>query len=252
MVGDEEKDVDAPSSVEAVDGAIAPQPKTQRPPIWQTFAAATVCAAALAVALRPSVADTWVMWASLLLGYAVLTAWAVRYLKQRGLLGQLLRLRAGDASIGIVMGLAMVTAGLIAMRSLFPVGSTSQEWLFQIYAQVGDVQSLSPRLAALLAMALMEEVVWRGWVMDVTAENFGPRVAVPLTAVLYSAVHLPTLLTLSTANAGLNPLLLLAALGAGLWWGFAARAFGRLWPVVFTHAVFSFFLAAPPPPWLGF
>jgi hypothetical protein len=45
------------------------------------------------------------------------------------------------------------------------------------------------------------------------------------------------------ADAGLNPLLVLAALGCGLCWSFMARMFDRLPPVMVSHAVFTYFSA---------
>jgi hypothetical protein len=58
---------------------------------------------------------------------------------------------------------------------------------------------------------------------------------------LYALAHVPTVFTLADPIVGPNPLLAVAALGAGLVWSFAAAQFGRLPPVIVSHAVFSYF-----------
>ncbi|MEN9577429.1 MAG: hypothetical protein RJA70_438 [Pseudomonadota bacterium] len=189
------------------------------------------------------------MWFGLLAPYTLLTVAAVHQLRRSGRFRELLRLRSGDISLGIVVGLVMVAAGMLALRQGFPLGSPQQEWLFTIYAQVGN-PNLMPAVLMLPLLACCEELVWRGWVGESLAAQVGQRAALPLTAFLYALAHAPTAFTLSSSIAGPNPLVLLAALGAGLCWAFAARAWGRLIPVIVSHAVFTYFLASPPPPWL--
>ena len=50
-------------------------------------------------------------------------------------------------------------------------------------------------------------------------------------------------------DAGLNPVLPLAALGGGLVWGAMARAFGRLAPSVLAHALFDWAVVMMFPLW---
>ena len=66
---------------------------------------------------------------------------------------------------------------------------------------------------------------------------------------LYALVHLPTLWALSDTTlevgtkpgaSGLNPIVVIGALGAGLVWGAMVRIFGgRLWPSIVCHALFD-------------
>jgi membrane protease YdiL (CAAX protease family) len=64
-----------------------------------------------------------------------------------------------------------------------------------------------------------------------------------LAALLYSLAHVPSVYTMRATDAGLNPLLVMAALGCGLGWAFMVRMFGRLPPAMVSHAVFTYFSA---------
>ncbi len=205
---------------------------------------------ATGVGLNPRLAEPWQTWTALLLPYSVLTALAVRELRARGQLGARLIPRGGDLSIGIVLGLVMAIAGVVGQRALAPTSSPAAEWLFGIYAQVGNVQHDPLLLVGLVILVAMEEIVWRAMVLETLERSLGRRWTAPASAVAYALAHLPTLWTLAGVNAGLNPLLVLAALGCGLCWSFAALALGRLWPTFGAHLVFSYFMAAPLPSWL--
>jgi membrane protease YdiL (CAAX protease family) len=85
-----------------------------------------------------------------------------------------------------------------------------------------------------------EEIVWRGLVTRLISEQIGPRGAWALAAVPYALAHLPTLWALRDPEAGLNPILVIAALGAGLLWGGLVKITGgRLVPAIIAHAAFD-------------
>ncbi len=216
--------------------------------------ALAVCTVAVGLtvgfALRPALSDHWAMWAALLGCYAPLAIWSVVDLKQRELLGRRLRPRGGDLSVGILLGLLLATAGVVAQRALAPAGSPSYAWLFTIYAQVGNIQGDPLALSLLTLIVIGEELVWRGLVLESVRERLGQRWAAPLASLAYAVAHVASVWTLADGVAGPNPLLVLAALGCGLVWSFATLALGRLWPVIAAHLVFSYFMAAPLPAWL--
>ncbi len=205
----------------------------------------------MAIAMRGTWAASWQFWATLAVTYAALSALAVRQLHERQLVAARMKPRGGDVSIGILLGLLMVVAGVVVQRWLAPLTSPQAGWLAAIYIQVGNIQNSGPLIAMLASLGLMEELVWRGMVLEALRDRFGPRWAAPTSALFYSVAHIPTLFTLQVAPAGPNPLLVVAALGAGLLWGFAAMALSRLWPVIIAHVVFSYFMSAPLPPWLN-
>jgi hypothetical protein len=60
---------------------------------------------------------------------------------------------------------------------------------------------------------------------------------------LYGGATIPTAFGLYHPDAGLNPLLVIAALGCGLVWSFMAARLGRLPPVILSHMTFTYFSA---------
>lgn len=82
----------------------------------------------------------------------------------------------------------------------------------------------------LVLIVICEELVWRSMVLGELTERFGTRRAWPLAALCYGLTALPTLYTLRDPLAGLNPLLVTAALGCGIVWSFLASFKGRLVP----------------------
>lgn len=101
-----------------------------------------------------------------------------------------------------------------------------------VYANLGG---FSPTLVASLLffpIGFGEEVFWRGFVQRRFQERGGGRSAFVLTTCLYTAIHLPT---------G-NPVLILAALTCGLFWGGFYWATGTLVPVLVSHMLWDPFI----------
>lgn len=201
-------------------------------------------ALANAFAFRLDVAGSWKFWAGLGLPYAALAAFALYKLWDDGTLLDVLRPRWGDFSIGFVTA-AVLLAGSWAARSvLVPTGTPRHLWFLRVYAQVGDADTVQRSLVltlVLLGIALCEELTWRGFVLPAAEERFGPRSGWLVAALAYALAHLPTVFTLVDPVAGPNPLLLIAALGAGLVWTFTAKMTRRLPPVIVSHLAFSYF-----------
>jgi len=98
-----------------------------------------------------------------------------------------------------------------------------------VYANLG---SLSPKTVGALLffpVGFGEEVFWRGFVQRRVAEEWSGRAAFVVTTLLYTAVHLPTA----------NPVLILAALTCGLFWGGLYWATGALVPVLISHMIWD-------------
>jgi membrane protease YdiL (CAAX protease family) len=215
-----------------------------------TLLAILVVAVSTGVALNPWLVEAWQTWTALIVPYLALTVLALRDLHSRQLLRARLMPRGGDVSIGILLGLLMAALGIVAQRALVPTDSANAEWLFTLYAQVGNVQRDPVSLAALAALVAMEEIVWRSMVLDGLERDLGRRWAAPAAAAAYALAHLPTLWTLAGQSAGPNPLLVLAAFGCGVCWVYLVSNLGRLWPAFASHLVFTYFMAAPLPSWL--
>lgn len=200
--------------------------------------------AAMALAFRAAFAGSPAFWLALGVPYAGLAALAVLRLWRAGALLDVLAPRWGDFSFGVVAGGLLVLSGLAARAVLAPAGSTRIIWLLRIYAQIGNADAVQRSVVytlALLAIVICEELVWRSLVLDELSERFGTRRAWPLAALFYGISALPTLVTLKDDVAGYNPLLVTAALGAGLVFSFLASIKGRLAPVIIAHGVFTYF-----------
>ena len=89
-----------------------------------------------------------------------------------------------------------------------------------------------------MSVAAAEEIVWRGLATSLLAETIGSRFAWAAGAGLYALAYVPTMAALAVPS-GPNPLLPIAALGAGLVWGAMARRAGRLTPGIVSHALFD-------------
>lgn len=88
----------------------------------------------------------------------------------------------------------------------------------------------TPFLAVTLVMIVAaEEILWRGVVMRLCAERLGIAFGILAGAVLYAAAHAATM----------NPLLLAAALGCGIYWGLLAALSGDLTAPIVSHLVWD-------------
>jgi membrane protease YdiL (CAAX protease family) len=184
----------------------------------------------------------------------VLAALAALWAHREDLLREWLSPRWGDFSRGVASAVLLFGAAWAFTRLLTPAGSKREVWLVSLYGQIGDprvLQSHAPMVAAAIAVvALAEELVWRGMVTQLLADRVGTRTAWVWAAVLYALASLPTAWALRAGSVGgLDPVLPVAALGAGLLWGGMARAFGRLTPGVLAHALFDWAVVMMFPLW---
>ncbi len=84
-------------------------------------------------------------------------------------------------------------------------------------------------LSLLFPIAPGEELFWRGLVQGRLDRILGGYSAVAAAAVLYAAVHIVTL----------NPILVIAALVSGLFWGTLFRAARSIWPPIISHILWD-------------
>jgi membrane protease YdiL (CAAX protease family) len=101
-----------------------------------------------------------------------------------------------------------------------------------VYANLGG---LSPAVVSLLLffpIGFGEEVFWRGFVQRRLSERWSAGLAFVVTSLLYTGIHLGT---------G-NPVLILAALTCGLFWGGFYWATGSLVPVLVSHMLWDPFI----------
>lgn len=201
-------------------------------------------AAALAYAFSSHAQGKLSFWLVIGGAYLVIAALGVHKLWDDGTLLDVFRLRGGDISIGLVIAAMLGLATWAARAVLASPTSPGQAWLFRIYLQLAAPSVVGKRAVLTLAIvlvALLEEISWRGFLQRLLEERFGTRRGWMLCAALYALVHVSTAFGLRDPAAGPNPLLVLAALTAGLCWGFTMRLMGRLPPVLVSHAAFAYF-----------
>ena len=149
----------------------------------------------------------------------------------------------GDATRGILSAAILVAVSIAFVHAVAPAGSPRESWLARLYLQLGNPTELRThvgRMAIVLVVAAAaEELVWRGLVTQLIAEQVGSRTAWAWAALPYALAHVPTVWALRDPEAGPNPLLVVAALGLGLVWGAMARQARRLTPAILSHAAFD-------------
>jgi membrane protease YdiL (CAAX protease family) len=128
---------------------------------------------------------------------------------------------------------------------IFWLGNLVSTWILplapaQVDAIYGNKAQLDARIVGLLLFFWIgpaEEIFWRGMVQRELSEFFGRNMGWIAGALIYAGVHL---------WAG-NFILFMAALIAGLYWGWLYKRFGSLWPGIISHSIWdvTIFLVAP-------
>ena len=200
------------------------------------------------------------LWIANGLGAALAAACALYVLWQDGLLDDVIKPKGLDISTGfLAAALLYTTIALVWTRLIAPVdqlggllrrctltgpvlprldphGITAFWELVRLQTCRGYGTSLGltgpMRGIAIVVIAMLEEIAWRGGVQQFLAEKLGTTRGWIAAAFLYSLAHLAT---------G-NVMLAALALIAGLVWGGLFRFRRRLAPGIFSHAVFSYFL----------
>jgi membrane protease YdiL (CAAX protease family) len=101
-----------------------------------------------------------------------------------------------------------------------------------VYANLGGLSPVFVGLLLFFPIGFGEEIFWRGFVQRRFRERGSATSAFVLTTLLYTAIHVPT---------G-NPVLILAALTCGVFWGGVYRATGSLVPVLVSHMLWDPFI----------
>lgn len=84
-----------------------------------------------------------------------------------------------------------------------------QQNISNVYASRGMLPGWTIALLLFFPVGFGEEIFWRGYLQRLMSERYGNVKALLLTTFFYTAVHIPTL----------NPILIIAALLVGIFWG---------------------------------
>jgi hypothetical protein len=209
----------------------------------QVIVTVVLVTAGYAFSFRPAVAGESAFWLGIGLPYAVLLGLALYKLWDDGTLLEKLTPRWGDLSIGMLTASLLLVCSWAARGLLAPHGTPRVAWIYRIYWQLGDpdvIQHSALLTGLLVAIAVTEEIVWRGMVLTELTARLGERAGWIATATLYGVCAAPTLYGLRDGVAGPNPLLMTAAFGCGLVWTFTAARAKRIPPVAFSHVFFTY------------
>jgi membrane protease YdiL (CAAX protease family) len=221
--------------------------------VLKVAVAAALVAAAMTIAMQPAMSGSPLALVVIGAPYLLLSILGILYLRREGTLGEKLRPKSGDLTFAALVTVMLFFAAIAGRKFLAPHGSVREGWVMRVYLQIGDPELMQQKvLAASLAIgavAMLEELAWRGLIYNLVEERFGTRRAWPVTAALYAAAHLPTVILLRDPFAGPNPLIVLAALGCGLVWGLIVARTGRLPVALFSHALFTWCVAVQFPLW---
>ena len=195
---------------------------------WQIVAAVIAATVLWFFLFSPSVKilDFWVM---LPLAAGLLSVWAVIC---GGLPVTWEQFQLKAVGIGAIAALMLYV--------IFFVGNFSANLLFGFASdQVNSIYAMKSSDSSMLWIALMllfvsspgEEIFWRGFLQKWAIGKWGSVAGWLVTALLYAAVHIVS---------G-NFILVMAALGAGLFWGLmAAWLKDNLLPVIISHSLWTF------------
>jgi membrane protease YdiL (CAAX protease family) len=210
-------------------------------------------AVSMAIATRENFSGTALVLLVPAIPYTLFTILAVLKMKKEGTLSEKLRPRSGDLTFGVLVTVMLLLGAMAGRSFLAPHASAREGWLIRLYQQVGDPDALQRHMVgvsiAVVIVAALDEVSWRGYVFGALEERFGTRTAWPATAILYATAHLPTMVVLRDPFAGPNPLVVIAALGCGLVWGLIVARTGRLPVAMISHALFTLAVAIHFPLW---
>lgn len=166
-------------------------------------------------------------WMLMTLSAASLTIYSL--IVRRAELAAAFRVSIRDVAIGLA------TAALL--YGVFFVGDAVSRLLFSFaQQQVGGVYATRTQADTRLIGALLlfiigpaEEIFWRGFAQEQLMQRFGAAPGFLVTTAVYTLVHVPSL----------NFMLIMAALIAGLFWGWMYLKLRRLAPCIISHAVWD-------------
>jgi hypothetical protein len=236
--------------------ASSPVPPTRLGAALGVAAAVTVASAlVMRFALDPARAGEPVALGAFAVLYGALAIATVLWLRRRRELA-LVRPASGDIALGAASAALLYLLAMGTRLLLAPQGTPREAWIVRVYLALGESgamrllrgpESSGPLLGiVVLCIAALEELTWRGLVLCSLERALGSGRAVVLSTLFYVLATAPSMALLRDPQAGLNPLLVLGALGGGLAWSALYLRRGRLLPAVFSHALFSWALVEFP------
>ncbi|MCX7007207.1 MAG: CPBP family intramembrane metalloprotease [Kiritimatiellaeota bacterium] len=131
--------------------------------------------------------------------------------------------------VGLLTAVVLYGVFWLGNRLLHEFLPLAANGIRKIYALQGDASTLRVALLIGLLFGPAEELVWRGAIQRALAERLGAVRGLFAATGLYAAAHL----------ASGNPMLVLAALVCGLFWGALYQRTGSVLLVAINHAAWN-------------
>lgn len=165
-------------------------------------------------------------WVSMCIAVTILTALALRF-------GGIPFVRSDWSLRSIFSG----AAAAASLYSIFWLGNSLSQFLFQfakpqiasIYGIRTQGEAIAIALILLFVTSPGEEIFWRGFVQRRFVQRFGERNGWLIASAVYAAVHI----------ASGNFMLTMAALVAGLFWGWLYQREQNLVPCIVSHSLWT-------------
>jgi hypothetical protein len=128
-------------------------------------------------------------------------------------------------------------ASAASLYAIFWLGNSLSQWLFPFaHPQISSIYEIRTQGEAMVIAFILlfitspgEEIFWRGFVQRRLVLHFGPLTGWLLAAAIYAAVHI----------ASGNFMLTMAALTAGLFWGWLYQREQNLVPCIISHSLWT-------------
>ncbi|HKV45656.1 MAG TPA: type II CAAX endopeptidase family protein [bacterium] len=146
-------------------------------------------------------------------------------------------IRAGDLGTGAASAAVLYGVFLLGRAVVGRLVPLAPQEITSVYALRSQAPAWVIAILLLLVIGPGEELFWRGVVQWGLVRRLGPGVGWAAATAIYGAVHL----------AAGNPMLIVAALVAGGFWGLLYLRIGRIAPLVVSHVVWDLlvFLVLP-------
>ncbi|PIR17607.1 MAG: CPBP family intramembrane metalloprotease [Deltaproteobacteria bacterium CG11_big_fil_rev_8_21_14_0_20_49_13] len=134
-----------------------------------------------------------------------------------------------NISLGIASAMALYLVFWTGKKLLPFFVPTHAENLGAVYGNMGYAPAFVVAILLFFPIGFGEELFWRGYIQKKFSDNLGKYPGLIITAAIYTAVHIPTL----------NPVLILAALTCGLFWGYLYLLTDSLVVVLISHMIWD-------------
>ena len=136
-----------------------------------------------------------------------------------------------DILIGIGSAIFLYAVFFIGKKLLDVIGiiPNHNANINNVYANKGQLPAYGVALLLFFPIGFGEEIFWRGYLQRIMSENYSETFSLLVTTFFYTAVHIPTK----------NPVLILAALIVGLYWGIIYNWRGNIVAPLISHMVWD-------------